>query len=99
MGGCDFGGKGDDFGCKGGDFGGKGSNIRVLGGSERRPPLVFEPGDWFEGVVADWQKRGFGFITLTDNRRVYVHASSFGGGELKLGETVRCTLEEDDKNA
>jgi len=99
MGGCDGGGKGADFGCKGGDPCGKGREVKCLGGSERRPPLIFEAGDWFEGVVADWQKRGFGFITLADNRRVYVHASSFGGGELKVGETVRCTLEEDDKNA
>lgn len=48
----------------------------------------------YEGSVVEWNERGFGFIMLNDGRRVYVHSSAFGGGEMVPGLTVNCVLRE-----
>lgn len=55
-------------------------------------------GERMEGIVMDWNSRGFGFILFPDGRRAYVHHSSIGGGNLQEGETVTATLVEDSKN-
>jgi len=52
----------------------------------------------YEGTVAEWNERGFGFIALNDARRVYMHSSAFGGGNMVAGITVNCTLKEDPRN-
>mmetsp|Transcript_2716 Transcript_2716/g.8303 ORF Transcript_2716/g.8303 Transcript_2716/m.8303 type:complete len:688 (-) Transcript_2716:111-2174(-) len=51
-----------------------------------------------EGVVADWNPRGFGFIHFTDGRRAYVHNSACGGEHLHQGETVTAICVADAQN-
>jgi len=44
------------------------------------------PEEWHSGAVSEWhEERGYGFIELTDGRRLYVHHSAFGGGSLLQG--------------
>jgi|EP00927_Polykrikos_kofoidii_P059564 cold shock CspA family protein len=51
-----------------------------------------------EGVVQDWNERGYGFIGFSDGRRAYVHNSHCGGEHLQKGETVYAIVAADEKN-
>mmetsp|Transcript_47890 Transcript_47890/g.145428 ORF Transcript_47890/g.145428 Transcript_47890/m.145428 type:complete len:635 (+) Transcript_47890:69-1973(+) len=51
-----------------------------------------------EGVVADWNPRGFGFIHFTDGRRAYVHNSACGGASLLQGQAVTACVAPDPRN-
>jgi len=55
-------------------------------------------GGRLEGVVSEWNSRGFGFISFSDGRRAYVHHSEIGGGNLEQGETVIASVVEDSSN-
>eukprot|EP00928_Gymnodinium_smaydae_P088523 TRINITY_DN72599_c0_g1_i1.p1 TRINITY_DN72599_c0_g1~~TRINITY_DN72599_c0_g1_i1.p1 ORF type:complete len:585 (-),score=152.97 TRINITY_DN72599_c0_g1_i1:18-1772(-) len=55
-------------------------------------------GQLLQGVVTEWQPRGFGFIQFVDGPRAYVHASQTGGEALIVGEHVFATLVPDSKN-
>jgi cold shock CspA family protein len=59
----------------------------------------FDPDQRVEGVVHEWNSRGFGFIHFPDNKRAYVHNSSCGGAHLEPGEHVSCLLTQDEKNS
>mmetsp|Transcript_7390 Transcript_7390/g.20705 ORF Transcript_7390/g.20705 Transcript_7390/m.20705 type:complete len:508 (-) Transcript_7390:302-1825(-) len=51
-----------------------------------------------EGVVAEWNERGFGFIQFSDGRRAYVHKSECGGQPLFQGQSVIASVVEDRLN-
>mmetsp|Transcript_114875 Transcript_114875/g.199006 ORF Transcript_114875/g.199006 Transcript_114875/m.199006 type:complete len:467 (-) Transcript_114875:49-1449(-) len=51
-----------------------------------------------EGVVSQWNERGYGFIQLNDGSRAYVHNSECGGEHLTVGEKVSATIEMDTMN-
>eukprot|EP00929_Paragymnodinium_shiwhaense_P112197 TRINITY_DN80457_c0_g1_i1.p1 TRINITY_DN80457_c0_g1~~TRINITY_DN80457_c0_g1_i1.p1 ORF type:complete len:626 (+),score=101.87 TRINITY_DN80457_c0_g1_i1:112-1989(+) len=51
-----------------------------------------------EGRVAEWNRKGYGFIHFEDGRRAYVHNIQCGGQALDKGEVVTCVLVEDAKN-
>lgn len=51
------------------------------------------------GSVENWDKRGFGFVLLDDGRKAYVHVSSFGSGDLIIGERVHVRVVPDRRNA
>mmetsp|Transcript_125584 Transcript_125584/g.217741 ORF Transcript_125584/g.217741 Transcript_125584/m.217741 type:complete len:468 (+) Transcript_125584:47-1450(+) len=51
-----------------------------------------------EGVVSQWNERGFGFISLSDGKRAYVHNSECGGQHLTQGENVSAIIESDPTN-
>merc|ERR1719330_797967 len=58
-----------------------------------------------EGTVREWSARGFGFIVLDDDRRVYVHHSSVvdctgedGKVNLERGQPVSAIIVEDTQN-
>jgi len=53
-----------------------------------------------EGIVADWKEDGgFGFLTMTDGRRAYIHRNSFGGtGSLVVGMGLQVTTKPDPRN-
>eukprot|EP00928_Gymnodinium_smaydae_P018309 TRINITY_DN16977_c0_g2_i2.p1 TRINITY_DN16977_c0_g2~~TRINITY_DN16977_c0_g2_i2.p1 ORF type:complete len:286 (+),score=51.18 TRINITY_DN16977_c0_g2_i2:439-1296(+) len=56
--------------------------------------------EWLNATVADWaEQRGFGFVVLEDNRRAYVHHSSFGGGSLQKGQSCQVVVMPDRLNA
>eukprot|EP00419_Tripos_fusus_P026572 CAMPEP_0172715194 /NCGR_PEP_ID=MMETSP1074-20121228/67400_1 /TAXON_ID=2916 /ORGANISM="Ceratium fusus, Strain PA161109" /LENGTH=492 /DNA_ID=CAMNT_0013539747 /DNA_START=85 /DNA_END=1563 /DNA_ORIENTATION=+ len=59
----------------------------------------FDPDQRVEGVVHEWNSRGFGFIHFSDNKRAYVHNSACGGAHLEPGELVSCLLTQDEKNS
>jgi len=59
----------------------------------------FDPDQRVEGVVHEWNSRGFGFIHFPDNKRAYVHNSACGGAHLEPGEHVSCLLTQDEKNS
>eukprot|EP00927_Polykrikos_kofoidii_P065062 TRINITY_DN60859_c0_g1_i1.p1 TRINITY_DN60859_c0_g1~~TRINITY_DN60859_c0_g1_i1.p1 ORF type:complete len:660 (+),score=132.55 TRINITY_DN60859_c0_g1_i1:150-2129(+) len=58
------------------------------------------PPDLQDGVVAEWHEaNGYGFLTMDDGRRVYVHRNSFGGsGSLVLGSRMQVTVKPDPRN-
>jgi len=49
------------------------------------------------GVVTDWNGRGFGFITLDDGRRAYVHNSQCCGEHLEEGESIDADVVPDER--
>lgn len=49
------------------------------------------------GVVAEWNSRGFGFVTLDDGTRAYVHNSQCGGEHLQQGERVTADVVPDER--
>lgn len=56
-------------------------------------------GEWAAGTVAEWNDgRGFGFVSLEDGRRAYVHHSVFGGGSLTAGHACHVVLLPDRVN-
>jgi len=57
-----------------------------------------DPEQRAEGIVHEWNSRGFGFIHFPDNKRAYVHNSACGGAHLEPGEKVSCLLTQDQKN-
>eukprot|EP00927_Polykrikos_kofoidii_P057502 TRINITY_DN5163_c0_g1_i2.p1 TRINITY_DN5163_c0_g1~~TRINITY_DN5163_c0_g1_i2.p1 ORF type:complete len:619 (+),score=83.93 TRINITY_DN5163_c0_g1_i2:209-2065(+) len=54
--------------------------------------------DLISGTVTSWDARGFGFVQTDDGRRVYVHTSAFGGGDLVEGERLRLIVRPDDRD-
>lgn len=70
------------------------SLVRLTAGSEGA-----QDGDWLVGTVSDWRDdSGFGFVTLEDGRRAYVHHSTFGGGGLTHGHACKVTVSPDRVN-
>jgi len=63
-----------------------------------RPTPLATHLDRVEGVVTEWSEKGFGFVTLTDARRAYVHNSQCGGQHLQAGEVISCVVVSDPKN-
>jgi len=72
------------------------SGIGGLPGVAASPSAV--PQERHQGVVTQWNEKGFGFIQFSDGRFAYVHNSSAGGHHLTPGETVTAVLVEDSKN-
>jgi len=56
------------------------------------------PGE--DGLVTQWHEQGgYGFLTLADDRRVYIHRSCIGGtGFLTTGQRLRVTVAPDSRN-
>jgi len=53
-----------------------------------------------DGEVVEWnQKGGFGFLSMDDGRRAYIHASFMGGGNLEVGRRLRVRTKPDPRNA
>jgi len=57
-----------------------------------------------DGTVVEWHEDGgYGFLTMDDQRRVYVHRSFFGGipghGSLRVGQRLRVATRPDARNA
>merc|ERR1719188_1874346 len=55
----------------------------------------------FAATVTEWDQRGFGFAVAgagDSERRVYIHHSSFGSGDLQVGERVSVTIGQDQRN-
>jgi len=48
--------------------------------------------------VIEWDPRGFGFAQTDDGRRVYVHHSAFGSGNLSIGERLSMVVSPDQRN-
>eukprot|EP00931_Biecheleriopsis_adriatica_P055339 TRINITY_DN32690_c0_g1_i1.p1 TRINITY_DN32690_c0_g1~~TRINITY_DN32690_c0_g1_i1.p1 ORF type:complete len:543 (+),score=130.34 TRINITY_DN32690_c0_g1_i1:49-1629(+) len=48
--------------------------------------------------VTEWRDRGFGFVMTPDGKRAYVHHSTFGGGDLSIGEKVQVQIIPDKVN-
>eukprot|EP00927_Polykrikos_kofoidii_P078168 TRINITY_DN7501_c1_g1_i1.p1 TRINITY_DN7501_c1_g1~~TRINITY_DN7501_c1_g1_i1.p1 ORF type:complete len:648 (-),score=111.37 TRINITY_DN7501_c1_g1_i1:120-2063(-) len=64
-------------------------------GSEASSGVVATaPPEVHEGIVAEWHEtNGYGFLTMDDSRRVYVHRNSFGGaGSLVLGSRMQVSV-------
>jgi len=53
-----------------------------------------------EGVVSDWKEEGgYGFVSMQDGRRAYIHRSAFGGvGSLTAGMCLQVTTQPDPRN-
>ncbi|MDH5630485.1 MAG: cold shock and DUF1294 domain-containing protein [Gammaproteobacteria bacterium] len=54
----------------------------------------------FDGFISKWDDdKGFGFITLTGDRQVFVHISSFGrlAKRPEIGLQVSCEITKDDQ--
>jgi len=52
-----------------------------------------------DGIVVEWrQEAGYGFLSMTDGRRVYIHHSSFGGGDLHPGQRLSVQTKPDPRN-
>merc|ERR1712224_847616 len=52
-----------------------------------------------EAYVAEWREgQGYGFISIGDGRRAYVHHTAFGGGSLILGARCDVIVVEDPIN-
>merc|ERR1712176_329737 len=49
-------------------------------------------------TVTEWDLRGFGFVQTSDLKRVYVHHSAFGAGDLTVGEQVKVVVVPDLRN-
>lgn len=54
--------------------------------------------DRVDGVVTDWNPRGFGFIMFSDGRRAYVHNSQCNGMHLHQGDQVSAIVGRDPVN-
>jgi len=51
-----------------------------------------------DGTITDWRQEGYGFLSMDDGRRVYIHHSSFGGGDLYVGLRLRVLTKPDPRN-
>merc|ERR1740121_1491259 len=51
-----------------------------------------------QGTVIEWNERGYGFISVEDGLRAYVHNSVCNGEHLTQGESVSAFLAEDPVN-
>merc|ERR1719387_1340242 len=49
------------------------------------------------GTVDEWSPKGFGFGTMQDGRRVYIHNSQCGGEHLMAGDVFMATIMPDPK--
>jgi len=72
---------------------------------QRQPPSATMPppqptySKICEGIVTQFElDKGWGFITVTDGRRAYVHNSECGGQPLNVGQKVVAVLTTDPKN-
>lgn len=74
------------------------ASTRTTSGVPEATAPTAPPGGRLEGIVAEWNTRGFGFISFSDGRRAYVHHSAIGGGNLEPGETVIASVTEDATN-
>eukprot|EP00927_Polykrikos_kofoidii_P079007 TRINITY_DN757_c0_g1_i4.p1 TRINITY_DN757_c0_g1~~TRINITY_DN757_c0_g1_i4.p1 ORF type:complete len:674 (+),score=108.63 TRINITY_DN757_c0_g1_i4:85-2022(+) len=63
------------------------------------PTVATPQGERVDGVVSEWNERGYGFITFGDGRRAYVHNTECGGEHLSVGEAVSAIVTADSKNA
>jgi len=72
---------------------GKWMAINVL----RATSGVREEDGYIEGFVNKWDSRGFGFITLSDGRYAYVHATACGDKHLSPGEVISAVVVPDPK--
>merc|ERR1712242_129294 len=65
---------------------------------EQQP--VEPPGVAEEGIVSEWKEEGgYGFLSMTDGRRAYIHRNSFGGtGSLVVGMGLQVTTKPDPRN-
>lgn len=70
--------------------------LAVVAAASAVPTL--DPEQRAEGIVHEWNSRGFGFIHFPDNKRAYVHNSACAGAHLEAGEKVSCLLTQDQKN-
>lgn len=69
--------------------------------SDKAPEQPAEPqGVPEEGVVSEWKEEGgYGFLSMTDGRRAYIHRNSFGGtGSLVVGMGLQVTTKPDPRN-
>jgi len=71
------------------------ANVRTdtleAGRANQGPPLL-------AATVVEWDLRGYGFVQTDDARRIYVHHSAFGSGNLNLGERVSVAAIPDQRN-
>mmetsp|Transcript_59912 Transcript_59912/g.188141 ORF Transcript_59912/g.188141 Transcript_59912/m.188141 type:complete len:114 (+) Transcript_59912:588-929(+) len=53
-----------------------------------------------EGTVSAWKEEGgYGFLSMADGRRAYIHRNVFGGsGSLVIGMVMQVTLKPDPRN-
>lgn len=49
-------------------------------------------------TVVDWNPKGFGFVTFSGGIRAYIHHSTFGKGDLMVGEKLTATPAPDPRN-
>eukprot|EP00927_Polykrikos_kofoidii_P065242 TRINITY_DN61024_c0_g1_i1.p1 TRINITY_DN61024_c0_g1~~TRINITY_DN61024_c0_g1_i1.p1 ORF type:complete len:539 (-),score=126.09 TRINITY_DN61024_c0_g1_i1:78-1616(-) len=68
-----------------------------------RPSLgggSFSPEEEADGTVTEWREEGgFGFLSMDDGRRIYIHRNFFGGaGSLVIGQRLRVTTKPDPRN-
>merc|ERR1712183_59388 len=63
-------------------------------------PTEASTGDWKDGTVSDWNEdRGFGFMSMDDGKRAYIHRNNFGGtGSLMVGMRMRVSVKADPRN-
>eukprot|EP00927_Polykrikos_kofoidii_P079004 TRINITY_DN757_c0_g1_i1.p1 TRINITY_DN757_c0_g1~~TRINITY_DN757_c0_g1_i1.p1 ORF type:complete len:669 (+),score=97.62 TRINITY_DN757_c0_g1_i1:85-2007(+) len=75
------------------------ASVAFAPSSAKPAPTVATPeGERLEGVVSEWNERGFGFIMFPDSRRAYVHNTQCGGEHLIVGEAVSAIVTPDTKN-
>lgn len=51
-----------------------------------------------KGQVVMWHTSGYGFVEAEDGRRIYVHHTAFGGGDLEVGLRVCFSVAPDLRN-
>jgi len=68
--------------------------------AEPSPSLMTSSAGGDEGTVTDWHEAGgYGFLSMDDGRRAYIHRNSFGGkGGLTVGSRMRVTTKPDPRN-
>lgn len=73
-------------------------HVERTGIMNHTPGAVAPPPDYIplnSGTVAEWNPRGFGFISFDDGRRAYVHSSQCSGEHLEPGEKVAAVVVPD----
>lgn len=60
----------------------------------------YTPGEEADGTVTEWREEGgYGFLSMDDGRRIYIHRNFFGGaGSLVIGQRLRVTTKPDPRN-
>lgn len=83
--------------------------LKATRSRDQRLPPPEEEGEW--GQIQEWSGSGFGFVSLEDGRRAYIHSNDIraflkgreGGtsrhaGELDVGQRLRVLTEPDSRN-